>query len=807
MKRLLVGMLATTLALAPTIASAAPGDPDPGFGSGGVVTNGLLDRFGSVTVDPQGRTVVVGVKLDTADAGHVAIARYLADGTPDTSFSSDGRADLSITAATFQAFDVRVLADGSIVSFGYRTSDPADPFSNGVWGAKVTETGSPASGYGTNGVTTEEYGYTVGQIRGSIGADGAAIAYQRDLGSSYLIRLSPTGVYSNPTTVFDDGVLPSGCVVSGAVGPQNGLGAAYTSASELVHAIEVYVGDAGGCPLDSEPAVLVVKQTVSGTEIWTRAIYPGEVRPESGDAVALLDGDIVVATTSVSGTTQFVHRFSSAGVPVAGWGTNGRATLAAGFGQIGGMAALPGGKLALISGVDGSAAALRIERLSSNGSTDASFPRQTIQVGGTLLSADVAGAPDGDVVVTTQREGQGTVRHLIGSDAGTTDPEIAPLEPGRLLETRKGADYTTIDGLFQGAGQRPADSITKVKIAGRGNVPADATAAMLNLVAVRPTGPGFLTIFPCTPTRPNAATLNYGPGTVVANAVFAKLSTNGEICIYTKAASDLVIDVNGYVPASSEIGNVDPGRLLETRKGADYTTIDGLFQGAGQRPADSITKVKIAGRGNVPADATAAMLNLVAVRPTGPGFLTIFPCTPTRPNAATLNYGPGTVVANAVFAKLSTNGEICIYTKAASDLVIDVNGYVPASSEIGNVDPGRLLETRKGADYTTIDGLFQGAGQRPADSITKVKIAGRGNVPADATAAMLNLVAVRPTGPGFLTIFPCTPTRPNAATLNYGPGTVVANAVFAKLSTNGEICIYTKAASDLVIDVNGYVPG
>ena len=47
MKRLMVCAIALGVTLSGGIALAAPGDPDPGFGSAGVVTGGLLDTYGA----------------------------------------------------------------------------------------------------------------------------------------------------------------------------------------------------------------------------------------------------------------------------------------------------------------------------------------------------------------------------------------------------------------------------------------------------------------------------------------------------------------------------------------------------------------------------------------------------------------------------------------------------------------------------------------------------------------------------------------------------------------------------------------
>ncbi len=313
-------------------------------------------------------------------------------------------------------------------------------------------------------------------------------------------------------------------------------------------------------------------------------------------------------------------------------------------------------------------------------------------------------------------------------------------------------------------------------------------------------------MFPCGSTRPLASNVNYFAGDVVPNAVLAKVGTGGKVCIYTLAGTDIVADVNGYVPAGGSLGTVVPARLLETRSGPNNKTIDHLFEGIGRRGVGTTLELQVTGRGGVPNDADAVMLNVTAVFPAAPGFLTVFPCGSTRPLASNVNYFAGDVVPNAVLAKVGTGGKVCIYTLAGTDIVADVNGYVPAGGSSGTVVPARLLETRSGPNNKTIDHLFEGIGRRGVGTTLELQVTGRGGVPNDADAVMLNVTAVFPAAPGFLTVFPCGSTRPLASNVNYFAGDVVPNAVLAKVGTGGKVCIYTLAGTDIVADVNGYVP-
>lgn len=67
----------------------ASGEPDPAFGDGGWASLPVPwpSRFTSIAVDPAGRIVLAGFDGDLSNDPHVPlVARFLADGAPDTSF-------------------------------------------------------------------------------------------------------------------------------------------------------------------------------------------------------------------------------------------------------------------------------------------------------------------------------------------------------------------------------------------------------------------------------------------------------------------------------------------------------------------------------------------------------------------------------------------------------------------------------------------------------------------------------------------------------------------------------------------------
>ena len=388
-----------------------------------------------------------------------------------------------------------------------------------------------------------------------------------------------------------------------------------------------------------------------------------------------------------------------------------------------------------------------------------------------------------------------------GADRGPRAPEYISLSPQRILETR--TDQASGQIGYTGAKPTAGKTIT-LQVTGVGTppVPTDATTVLLNVTAMNSSTDGFVTVYPCGSTRPLAASFNPIANVITHNLVAAPVSAAGTVCIYTSGATDLVADLQGYHPYGSSYAPVVPERLLETRtdqvggqKG--YT---GTKPGTGQTITLDVTQV---GTANVPNDAKAVFLNVAAVNSNNGGFITAYACGTTRPLAASLSTTPGIVRANLVAAPVGANGSVCLYTSQPTDLVVDIEGYVPGTSQYIPVVPQRVLETRTSEGQIGYSAAMPRAGQT-----TEVKVTGVGTaaIPADAGAVMLNVTIANPSADGFVTVFPCGSPRPLAANLNL-TGETKTNLVAAKIGDGGRVCIYTSQATDLVADVAGYFPG
>jgi uncharacterized delta-60 repeat protein len=117
--RLLRGVavaVAAAAVLGGAIAGAAPGDLDPSFGTGGLVTTDLgtgTEIARGLALQPDGKLVAAGTS-----GCSFALARYLSDGALDPGFGSGGRVTTSIGTFCGDAYSLVRQGDGKLVSAG-----------------------------------------------------------------------------------------------------------------------------------------------------------------------------------------------------------------------------------------------------------------------------------------------------------------------------------------------------------------------------------------------------------------------------------------------------------------------------------------------------------------------------------------------------------------------------------------------------------------------------------------------------------------------------------------------------------------
>ncbi len=311
---------------------------------------------------------------------------------------------------------------------------------------------------------------------------------------------------------------------------------------------------------------------------------------------------------------------------------------------------------------------------------------------------------------------------------------------------------------------------------------ADLSAAVMNVTAVHPDSPGYVTVFPCDRERPLASNLNYVGLEVVANLAVVRPDNEGNVCLFSLAATDLVADLGGgFVPGSGFEPVDNPFRLVDTRTGLGAP---GRRLGPGE-----VLRVVLPDR-----SVEAAVLNVTAVSPSSPGYVTAFPCDRDRPTASNLNFVGSDVVANLVVVRPDGDGNVCLFSLAATDLVVDLAGGFGQGSGYSSADnPLRLIDTRVGL----------GVVQRRLRSGETLELMVPGGV--GAAAVVLNLTAVYPSAPGYITAYPCDRDRPVASNLNFDRRDVVANLVIVRPDADGAVCLFTLTETDLVVDLAGTI--
>jgi Beta-propeller repeat len=384
-----------------------------------------------------------------------------------------------------------------------------------------------------------------------------------------------------------------------------------------------------------------------------------------------------------------------------------------------------------------------------------------------------------------------------------------PLTPCRIADTRAGSDFPAAFGPPFLA----ADTVRNIPIPMSScSVPATALAYSLNFGAL-PHGPlGFLTTWPTGSPLPETATLGSPSGQEVSNAALVPAGTNGAISLYANAATDVIIDINGYFappvpPLALAFYAITPCRVVDTRSGSG-SGLTGPF-GPPSLAADTIRSLPMpASACNLPDTAQGYSLN-VGVLPQAPlGFLTVWPAGSPLPQVGTLGSPSGSPVSNAALVPAGSNGAISIYANAATDVIIDADGYFappgsPGALYFFPLPPCRVVDTRADGG-SGLTGAF-GPPTMSAGSTRDFPIPSSScSVPASAQAYSLNIGVVTPGPLAFLEAWPAGQPQPLVGTLNSPQAGIVSNAAIVPAGVNGAISIYVSNTTDVIIDIDGY---
>jgi hypothetical protein len=331
--------------------------------------------------------------------------------------------------------------------------------------------------------------------------------------------------------------------------------------------------------------------------------------------------------------------------------------------------------------------------------------------------------------------------------AATTTSRYVAVSPTRVVDTRSASPVQArVPRDFQITGSL---------------VPANATAAVLNVTATESEANGYLQVFPTGQAAiDSSSTLNLDfAGQTIPNTAFAPIGNGGQVSVFSTFTTDIVIDVFGYfVPATSSTAGrlipISPTRILDTRVGLGWTA---------PTPAPTPTPTP-------------------APTPTP---------TPTPPPTVPAN--PGDTKNCSDFANY-----------AAAKAWFDT--YFPYYGDIANLDAdgdGIPCESLAGAPELTAAALVDGG------TTISLQVAGRGGVPTSGVSAVvMNVTVAGPTTQGWVQVAPTPVIKGSHSNLNPEPGRTIANLVVVPLGAGGKVDLYTllyqPGTVDLLADVVGY---
>ncbi|MEX2627078.1 MAG: hypothetical protein WD225_09340 [Ilumatobacteraceae bacterium] len=406
-----------------------------------------------------------------------------------------------------------------------------------------------------------------------------------------------------------------------------------------------------------------------------------------------------------------------------------------------------------------------------------------------------------------------------------TSGTFHPTPPSRILDTRFGTGIANGPVRTGGGRHESPDPRTRrdeianheLKVTGVGGVPeSGVSAVLLNVTAVAPPGPGYLSVMPkpahcCDPMsifddqgslpsgEPATSNLNVAGGDIVPNMVLARVGAGGKIRFHNSfGPTHVVADLAGWFGTGGAhtdgagFSGIVPERAFDSRAGL----------ASPERPFDvsETRSVQVTGVGGVPDDAESVVVNLTVSGATDAGWAAAYPAGTPLPNASNLNFAAGTVRANLAVVKVGDGGRIALHVaESSADLIVDVMGsFGPGGGEVTAIDPIRLADSR--------GGVRAPSGPLSAEQTVTVPVAGQAGIPADATAVVLNVSAVGADGFGYFTVWPHGSDAPDSSNVNYVAGADVPNMVMVRLGDDGAIDVRNSVSrAHLLVDVAGYV--
>lgn len=368
-----------------------------------------------------------------------------------------------------------------------------------------------------------------------------------------------------------------------------------------------------------------------------------------------------------------------------------------------------------------------------------------------------------------------TAASIAGVTANSAASLFMPIPPRRLIDTRIG----------WGTEQLPIGVGCTLEVDPQ--VPDDSTAVVVNVTAIDPDLNGFLTAYPCGAERPLASIVPAVAGRIVPGTAVVPLNADGNFCVFSMRATDIVIDLSGVYRTG---GGVAFEPIVAERR---YDS-----RGGPLLANETVVRVQVAGVGAVPASATAIAATVHSTDALIDGFITIWPCDGARPTTSVLNTSARASVTNHIQVGLDGSGAVCMYAQHSMHLVLDISGWFgpTATASYHALMPSRLLDTRDGVGLA---GPFSASQNRP------LLVVGSGGIPATGVSAVsAEVTSTDATSPGFITVHPCLPVVPAVSMVRNFANTVAATTVTGIVDSQGRWCLSASVSMHMVVDISGY---
>jgi hypothetical protein len=189
------------------------------------------------------------------------------------------------------------------------------------------------------------------------------------------------------------------------------------------------------------------------------------------------------------------------------------------------------------------------------------------------VGGDMVATNDGELWFTHNIATVGPVPAIVHTDVNSNS--FVPLSaPQRILDTRTAAGRVHVldpVGKFDSAGRLLAGKIIHIDLTG---LVIFGDAVTSNLTAVLALSGGFMTLWSGAGSRPNASSINFTAGSIVANltvsgiAQFNPASTapTDSVGIFSLVTTHVLLDVGGF--NVGDIAQVNPAFAASTMRGA-----------------------------------------------------------------------------------------------------------------------------------------------------------------------------------------------------------------------------------------------